>query len=398
PIREDEAAMYDSVASSWVPLWLAAGISTNNQPGHSALVWAGHFLWGDSVAGMRLFSPVFWGLSVVVAGRLHAALVGRRSLALVALVFALPPVLTQGILARGHILTVFLVLLAALVAARSEGTGDAVRAGVVTGFALWVVPTAILALPVLLAVVAWRARDRRDGAARALGVLASIPVAALLYLPMHLGTGLGALRTAQMAADEPDLPSGTAWLAQMGGPDGLFHAWYVPPLLALGAFAAATRGGRLWLLALPLLVPLVAALLEPSPLPYSLLFLAPLLVLTWSAVRRPWQRYAYGVLAVAAAGRIAFSGTGWLDPKVAGAADSAREAARLLVDRPPAVVQTATHDSEYHVLRFYLRSYGWAGRVEVADSLTGPWVYEVNMPERVGPGLRPTGIEGLYRE
>ncbi|HUP20709.1 MAG TPA: hypothetical protein VM778_12250 [Gemmatimonadota bacterium] len=129
PVRGDEAAMYDSVASSWVPLWLVAGISTNNHPGYSALVWAGHFLWGDGVTGMRLFSLVFWGLSVVVAGRLHAGLVGRRSLALVALAFALPPVLTQGILARGHILTVCLGLLAALVAARSEGTGDAVRAG-----------------------------------------------------------------------------------------------------------------------------------------------------------------------------------------------------------------------------------------------------------------------------
>jgi hypothetical protein len=76
PIRSDEALMYTSVASSVLPLWSVAYIAPNNHVGYAALVWVGHFIWGDAVPGMPIFGLFAWVLSIVILHQILVELLG----------------------------------------------------------------------------------------------------------------------------------------------------------------------------------------------------------------------------------------------------------------------------------------------------------------------------------
>ena len=104
PVACDEATMYDSVCSSALPLWAVAYIAPNNHVGFAWLVWVGHFVWGDSVPGMRVFSLLAWALSAAMLCQIMREVAGWFSLSLITLGLGLPYVATLGIQSRGYAL------------------------------------------------------------------------------------------------------------------------------------------------------------------------------------------------------------------------------------------------------------------------------------------------------
>jgi hypothetical protein len=128
-----------------------------------------------------------------------------------------------------------------------------------------------------------------------------------------------------------------------------------------------------------------------------LAYTTPLILIFWAGTRFQRMGTVYGGLALVGSLFIIWHGTGIVRNNVAGASDSAPEAARFLAGTQSNIVQTMSYDADYACLRFYLRHAGWNGSVEVSRTFDAPWVFESAFAEGVIPkGYQPTSVSGLY--
>jgi len=404
PIRCDEAGMYDGVCSSILPLWAVAYISPTNHVGYALFVWLGHFLWHDSIAGMRVFSLLAWILSVLILSQIYFELFGRYSISLIAISMTTPLVMTLGVLARGYSLGSALIYVALLMALREGDHKDAILAGVIGSFALWVVPSMLYGIILVAGVILWRQWEDKKHAFRSSlwFVGTSIFGAMLLYMPIVLVSGLSSLIANPYVRSRPWQEISHeygSWLM------GLFISLFpnliaVGGLLLVGVQAIFSKPSKRWIiLALLPLVVFIFPLLQRVLPPYrTLAYTTPLILIFWAGIRFQRMGTLYGSLALVGSLFIIWHGTGIVRNNVAGASDSAPDAARFLAGTQSNTVQTMSYDADYACLRFYLRRAGWNGSVEVSRTFDAPWVFESNFAEGVIPeGYQPTSVSGLYR-
>jgi hypothetical protein len=403
PIRCDEAGMYDGVCSSMLPLWAVAYISPNNHVGYALFVWLGHFFWHDSVAGMRIFSLSAWILSVLVLSQIYFELFEGYSVSLIAISMTTPLVMTLGMLARGYALGGLLIYLALRMLLRQRDHKDALLAGVIGSFALWVVPSMLYGIVLVAGVILWRQWDNKGYAFRSFlwFVGTAVFCAMLLYMPIVLVSGLSSL------IDNPDVRSKPwadishdygPWLMRLF--TRLFPNFIaIGGLLLVGFSCFLSRPSRRWIILalLPLAILLLPLLQRVLPPYRTLAYITPLVLIFWAGTRFRRMGALYGGLALIGSVFILWNGTGPVRNNVAGASDTAPDAAVMLAHRRPDTVQTMSYDADYASLRFYLRRAGWNGSVEVSKKLDAPWVFETNFEKGVIPeGYQPTSVSGLY--
>lgn len=404
PIRCDEAAMYDSVCSSILPVWAVAYISPNNHVGYSLFVWLGHFIWHDNVAGMRIFSILSWMVSALVLSQIYLELFRTHSLSLIAVAMTAPMIMTLGVLARGYSLGALLIYIALLVALRQTDLKDLILGGLIAGVALWVVPSMLYGVAVIAGLTLWRHWDQKNHGLRLAlcFVGASILGAAVLYAPVILVSGWRSLIANQYVVSRPlsEISNGyVAWLASFF--KSAFPTLIVLATLMIAALQRLIVKPSKHLLALSLIplavfiLPLLQGVLPPSR---TLIFMIPLILIFWGGSHHRNIGMAYGVLALAASFFIVWHGTGLLRNDVAGASDSAPSAAQVIALHPGETVETAAYDGDYACLRFYLRRAGWNGSVKVSEQFAGPWLFESNLKDGLTPeGYQSTSVAGLYK-
>lgn len=404
PIRGDEAVMYDSVASSTLPVWAVAYIAPNNHVGYSSLVWLGHFFWDDSISGMRWFSFVAWLLAIVLLAQICLETFQRYSLSLIALAMTLPMMMTLAVLSRGYILGALLIYSALLMGLRGKGPWDALIAGLPGSLALWVVPSMLYGVVLISGVILWNQwADKKRALLMAL-TFASVAIlgAMVLYLPIVLVSGLDKL-------------IGNKWVAPIAWEEvraqyGHWLKWRTLPVLFSGAIAPAVLVCvgiqrlaykpqlRLIILAiLPLIVFLFPLLQWTLPPPRAFAFIAPLVFIFWGGFRLQWWWHAiYSGLALTAAVVILMQGTNVVRNNIAQASDSASEAAHIIAQTPFATVQTLDYDPDYACLRFYLRRESWKDIIKVNQQPNAPFVFATTL-EEVPAGYKRTSVQGLYQ-
>ena len=402
PIRCDEAAMYDGVCASILPLWAVAYISPTNHVGYALLVWLGHFLWHDSIAGMRIFSLFSWSLSVLILSQVYFEIFGGYSISLIAISMTTPLVMTLSVLARGYSLGGTLIYLALLMMLRERDHKDALLAGVIGSLALWVVPSMLYGIILIAGVTLLRQWENKGYAFRSAlwFVGTSVFGAMLLYTPIVLVSGLSSLIANPYVQSRPweeishDYGS---WLW------GLFVSLF-PNFIAIGSLLLVvlprflSKPSKRWIILalLPLVIFLLPLLQRVLPPDKTLAYMTPLILIFWAGTRFRRMSILYGGLALVGSLVIIWGGTRPLRNNVSGASDSAPAAAQILARTQPDTVQTLSYDADYACLRFYLRHEGWNGSVKISKKLNASWVYDTDFDKGPPEGYQPTSVGGLY--
>lgn len=403
PVRGDEATMYLTVCHSPLPLWAVAYISPNNHVEYASLVWAGHFIWGGDVAGMRVFSLAAWLLTAPLLSRISVELFGTRSWSLAAIAMTMPYSLVFGTLARGYALGMFWGLLSLLMVLRSRDIADALLAGCAAGLSLLAVPSMIYAVAIGCGLILWRVRDNRPrGASLAAAYLgSSIAVAAILYTPILLFSGAKAVFANEHVASHPMAEVAREYGSWLAREMGEIFASPIGLLALLAATVARTWGrGKGWTVMPALLIlsvmflPLLQRVLPPIR---TFGFIAPLALMAWGGVPSRRVHLVYAGLALIGALVMILPG---LEPsrRVAwDASDSARQAALAIEAEPGRTAQGTSLGPDFACLKFYLEQDRWPGTYWASGDPQADWVFDPRLGPDDVPGYEPSPVRGLFR-
>ncbi len=410
--------MYDSVSSSILPLWAVAYISPNNHVGYASLVWLGHFVWGDSIPGMRVFSFLAWSISIVILFQIYFELFKRDCcFSLISVSMTLPMVMTLGVLSRGYSIGAMLIYAALLMVLRGQTLGDTLLTGFVASLALWMVPSMFYGIILIYGLILWKHWNDKKYAflISSMFCLVSILGAIAFYLPILLVSGVESLLA------NPYVVSTRATISSMYGNwlSNLFigecKAGQDCPLFSGPAasmvFLSAALHRIFYLpkrhLIVLALLPLASVFLFPLlhgrlPPPRTLAFMGPIILLFWGGAVTPKMHVAYGGLALIALFVIFAQRTSLVQNDISFPSNDAHDAAITIATSPPTMVQTK-HWADYACLRFYLRRAGWKGIVDVPIArFDAPWLFDGRASHlwhanHAPEGYKPTSVKGLYR-
>ena len=416
PIRCDEAGMYNSVCSSRLPVWLVAYIAPNNHVGLSGFLWLGHFAWGDSILGMRVFSLFAWLVMTWALMQIEGEVFGSESLSVIALGMTIPAVLGYSFMARGYALSSALVALSLLIVLRArEWKGLAVGA-LAGAAAMWVVPTACYFIVVVCGVLLWK-RRQRSSLARAMGCVvaygaATILFALLLYLPIIACSGWQNLTANRLIISHPlewVVARYPGWLVRnvQMSLAGSVAACFLPIGLLQHLFSSSRKSATtastpqlLPYLACAVLAMLTIPLVQRAlPVVRCLTLLFPLLLVLLLPRLGKW-RMAYAAGALIATALLLARGTDALCNDKEGIVDNASTVAVRIAESPHHDLQT-NHAWAYNCVRFYLWRTIPDATVGCAqyddDHYTSYWVLKHD-PGKTPRGYVETEIPGLFRK